>query len=184
VVNKKFKVLGPCGNTGSYIKRRRIPDAEWFPGVNMCYRSEALKNYSLPEPLGYNLLQDMDISYYVFKKYGNGSLVITDKALVKHRVSLVERYDDYKRTLAGQEDRFIFYYRYFNNPSGKIKFIWSNFGLILLKTLDFIFRPGRESYFRLKYSLKALKYCLKNRRQIRDGKYRSFLNKDLSFKGV
>ena len=182
--NMKFKVLGPYGNTGSYnpIFKRRIEDAEWLSGVNMCYKKEVFEDYKIPESIGYNLLQDMDASYYVFKKYGKGSLVITDKTEVIHRGSQVGRYPDYKRAFVSQEDRFIFYYRFFNDFLGTLKFGWSVFGLVLLKTFNLIFKPNSENFFKIKYFLESFWYCFKNRQNIRSGKYRAFLNKDTSMK--
>lgn len=180
--NLKFKVLGPYGNTGSYLFKGSVRDAEWFPGINMCYRTEAIKNYKIPESRGYNLLQDIDISYYILKKYGKGSLVITDKAKVIHRYSQTERYADNKLSFVSQEDRFIFYYRFFNNFSGTLKFIWSIFGLILLKTLAFVFHPNKNNFLKLKYFVKSLIYCIKNRNNIKKGKYRTFLDENLALK--
>ncbi len=180
--NLKFKVLGPYGNTGSYLFKGSVRDAEWFPGVNMCYKTEAIKNYRIPESKGYNLLQDIDISYYIFRKYGKGSLVVTDKAKVIHRYSQTERYADNKLSFVSQEDRFVFYYRFFNNFSGTLKFIWSIFGLILLKTLAFIFHPNKNNFLKLKYFVKSLIYCIRNRENIKKGRYRMFLDKNLGLK--
>lgn len=177
-INNKFMVLGPYGNTGSYIRKQRISDAQWLPGVNMCYRREVFEDYKIPESKGYNLLQDIDVSYHTFRKYGKGSLVITDKAEVRHRGSQVERYPNSKLAFVSQEDRFIFYYRYFHNFPGTLKLIWSIFGLILLKSLSFIFKPNKKNFLDLKYFISSLSYNIKNRENIKKGEYRLFLDND------
>lgn len=182
--NIKLKVLGPYGNTGHSDSFSGTKNAEWLPGVFMCYKREVFDNYKIPESRGYNLLQDIDLSYYVFRKYGKGSLIVTDKAKYIHRFSQIERYPNHKLAFVNQEDRFIFYYRHFHNLIGTLKLIWSVFGLILIKITLLIFKPNKKNFLKLKYFLKSLFYCIKNRKNIKNRNYRLFLNEDLSLKDI
>ena len=180
--NHKFRMLGPYGNTGSPIIKIPIRDAEWLPGFNMCYRSSVFSDYKLPESLGYNVLEDIDSSYYVFKKFGSGSLVILPSGLSYHRFSKKARYAEKKRIFVNHVDHFYFYYKYFKTPIGTLKLFWSIIGIILGNFIRFLFNPQKKNYFLLKYNLEAIFYSFKNREKIRNGKLREFLNKDLSMK--
>jgi len=180
--NHKFRITGPYGNTESPIMARDIPDAQWLPGTNMFYRSEIYDHHLWPEIPGYNVLQDIECSYKVYRKYGPGSLLITPKCRVNHSFSEVERYPERKRIFVSQEDRFSFYYEFFNTPLGTLKMVWSITGLIIGNTARAIFNPSKKNFLHLKYVLSALSYCVRYRDRIKKGIVRSFLNPDLSMK--
>jgi len=176
-----FKVVGPYGNTMGEVTRQ-INDVEWLPGFNMLFRSEVFKHYSMPESVGYNVLEDIDSSYYIFKKYGPGSLLITPQCKTLHRYSSTERYMEKKRIFVNHEDHFYFYYKYFPGIFNKIKFMWSIKGILAGNLLRFLVKPKKENLAAMKYNFQAIDYCFKHRNDIKKGKLRSFLNKDRSLK--
>jgi len=178
----KFKITGPYGHTDSPIIKRRINDAQWIPGFNMAARSEVYKEYLWPEIPGYNVLDDIDSSYVIYKKYGSGSLVISPKCKTLHRHSMVERYVEKKRIFVNHEDHFAFYYLHFNNFIGTIKLLWSINGIIIGNLMRVIAKPNKNNLLGLVYNVEGILCAYKNRKKINKKKYRSFLNKDLSLK--
>lgn len=182
VEDHKYRVNGPYGNTTSNKIARAIRDAEWLPGFNECFRSSVFKNYKMPESIGYNVLEDIDSSYYIFKKYGKGSLVITPKCRAYHRYSSTARYGEKKRIFVNHQDHFYFYYVYLNNLAGTLKLIWSLTGIIIGGILRTIFKPSKRNFLHMKYTLQAIVYCIKNKSDIKKGKLRKFLNSDLTMK--
>lgn len=180
--NHKFRILGPYGNTGTPKIEKDIRDCQWIQGFVMCYKNEVFENYRIPDRIGYDISEDIDLSYYVYTKYGKGSLVIPSNIRVFHNYSQVERYADKKRIFVNHEDHFNFYYRYFYNFSGTIKFLWELFWIIFLNLGRVAVKPNRNSLLRLKYLWEALSYCIKYRKRIKLGESRMFLNSDLSFK--
>ena len=61
----------------------------------------------------------------------------------------------------------IFYYRYFDNFSGMLKYYWSAFGLYIMKTSKFLAKPNKTNRLNLKYYSQSLAYCLKNKNSIK-----------------
>ena len=131
----------------------------------------------LPPIKGYDLLEDIDESHRIYKKYGAGSLVMSPKCGVNHRYSLEQRYPHKKRIFSNHEDHFSFYYRHFNNVLGTIKMVWSLFGIILGGFAEFVFSPSRMNLLRVQYNLQAIIYCIRNRQNIKKGRYRMFWSK-------
>lgn len=180
--NHRFKMLGPYGNTFTPKIEKDIRDCQWIPGFVMCYRNEIFRNYRIPDRIGYDVSEDIDLSYHVYKKYGKGSLLIPLNVKVFHNYSQTERYADKKRIFVNHEDHFNFYYRYFYNFFGTTKFLWELFWINLFNIGRVIVKPNKISLLKLKYLWEALNYCIKYRKEIRSGKSRMFLNPDLSFK--
>ncbi|MEK6823650.1 MAG: glycosyltransferase [Nanoarchaeota archaeon] len=180
--NHKFKMLGPYGNTGTPKIEKDIRDCQWIPGFVMCYRNEVFENYRIPDRIGYDVSEDIDLSYYVYKKYGVGSLVIPLNVKVFHNYSQVERYADKKRIFVNHEDHFNFYYRQFYNFFGTIKFLWELFWINILNAGRVVIKPNKNNLLKLKYLWEALSYCIKYKKEIKKGESRMFLNPDLSFK--
>jgi GT2 family glycosyltransferase len=178
----KFKIVGPYGNTHSPEINKPIRDAQWIPGFNTCVKSYFYKNYLWPKTRGYDVLSDIDSTYRIYKKYGEGSLVITPECKVHHRYSHVARYDDKKRIFVNHEDHFSYYYMHFYNFLGTFQLIWSLIGIVLGNTLRFAFKPNKKNFNALRYNLQSVAYSIKNRKNIRNKKYRIFLNNDLSMK--
>jgi hypothetical protein len=167
--------------TGTPVVKEPDRKAQWLPGFDEFFRSEVFSNYKMPESVGYNVLEDIDSSYYVFKKYGVGSLVVTPKCKAVHRFSMVARYTEKKRIFVNHEDHFYFYYKYFY-PRAKFKMVWSIFGMMVGFSAKALLTLKKDNLRAMKYNFEALKYCLKNRKDIREGKLRSFLNPDRSMK--
>ena len=178
----KFRMLSPYGNTSSPIVNKTISDAAWLLGFNMCYRAEVFRDYKMPESRGYNVLEDIDSSYYTFKKYGSGSLAVLPSGLVWHRFSPTARYEEKKRIFVNHEDHFYFYYTYFKSSLDTFKFYWSILGILIGNSFRLISKPKKENYLHLKYIIQAIAYCYKHRNEIKNGKLRKFLNDDLSMK--
>lgn len=178
----KFKITGPYGHTGSPEIKKPINDAEWIPGFNTCFRKKIFEWYKMPDIIGYNVLEDIDISHSVYKKYGKGSLVISPKAKAHHRYSNVARYNEKKRIFVNHEDHFSFYYKYYHNFFGTLKMLWSLFGLILGNIFRVFIKPNKVNFLNLKYNVQGILYSYKNKENIKKKKYRLFLNDDLSMK--
>lgn len=178
----KFLITSPYGNTESPVVTRDVRDAQWIPGFNNCFRREIYQTYRFPKIKGYNLQEDIDCSYKVYRKFGEGSLVITPRLKVVHRWSQTERYPPKKRIFATHEDHFAFYYRNFYTFSGTCKLIWNLIGLILGNLARAIVYPGKKSFNNLKYVVQAISFSYKNRENIKKGKYRIFLNDDLTMR--
>ena len=178
----QFRVTGPYGTTSSPKIKRSIRDAQWIPGFNNCFRREVYQHYAFPESKGYNVLEDIDCTYTVFKKYGPGSLLITPSCKVWHRESQAARYPAKKRILVNHEDHFAFYYRHFHTPLGTLKMIWSLTGIILGNVARSLARREKEAFLHTKYVIQAIWLAYRNRKKIRRGQFRTFLNDDLSLK--
>lgn len=178
----KFRITGPYGHTTSVVINRPIRDIQWIPGCNMCAKSEVYQNYLWPEIKGYNVIDDIDSSYRIYKKYGKGSLIITPKCIVNHRHSQKARYDDKKRIFVNHEDHFSFYYMHFNNFSGTIKIILSLIGIIIGNLIICLLKPKKENLLILKYNIQGILYAYKHRQDIKNKNFRTFLNDDLSMK--
>lgn len=178
----QFRVRGPYGFTASPVINRSINNAEWIPGFNNCFRSEVYKTYDFPKIRGYNVLEDIDCSYTIFKKYGSGSLMITPNCKVLHRESKTARYPERKRIFVNHEDHFAFYYRHFYTLLGTLKLSWSLLGIIIGNFLRASIKPSKESFLNLKNNIDGIFYAYKNRDKIKRGEFRSFLNDDLSMK--
>ncbi len=177
-----YSIISPYGNTADPEPTKPVRNAQWLPGFNMLFRREIFKNYKMPESKGYNVLEDIDSSYYTFLKYGSGSLVVTPACKADHRFSLTSRYAERKRIFVNHEDHFYFYYTYLHTPLNAVKLWWSLFGIIVGQAVRLLARPTKNNYLALKYNLQAIAYACRNRKRIRKGKLRDFLNPDLSMK--
>ena len=178
----KFRVTGPYGLTSSPVIKRPIRNAQWIPGFNNCFRKEVYENYAFPESKGYNVLEDIDCSYAVYKKYGPGSLVITPACKVWHRESQVARYPAKKRIFVNHEDHFAFYYRHFHTPLGTLKMAWSLLGIVLGNVARTLASREKEAFLHTIYVIQAMMLAYRNHENIKYGRFRTFLNDDLSLK--
>jgi len=179
--NNGLRVIGPYGNTFALQLKETIYDVEWLPGFNMFFRSEVFKDYSMPESMGYNVLEDIDSSYHIFKKFGKGSLAIAPECRTIHRFSQIQRYPEKKRIFVNHEDHLYFYSKYFPGFKNKLKYLWSILGIIIGNFFRCMI-PKKQNFLLLKYNLSALIYIYKNRKKIMAGTRRGFLNEDLSMK--
>jgi glycosyltransferase involved in cell wall biosynthesis len=175
----KARIISAYGNTypGNL---NTVINAQWLPGVNMCYRSEVFK-YQLFDQnlLGYTLAEDIDFTYRLYKRNPKG-LFITPFAMLEHRSSISERAPTAKMSYINQIDHFYFHYKNMNTSySQKAKFVWSLFGISVLRTLNIIIRPTSSNYLKFKYFFKSFSYCLKHLKIIKQGKVREFLNQKI-----
>lgn len=180
--SNSYNIISPYGNTADPAPTREVWDAQWLPGFNMLFRREVFEKYKMPESFGYNVLEDIDSSYYVFRRYGEGSLLVTPRCKANHRFSYTARYAERKRIFVNHEDHFYFYYTYLFTPFNTIKVLWSLFGIIIGQAVRVVAKPNKNNFLALRYNLEAIFYCYKNRKDIRKGNLRRFLNKDLSMK--
>lgn len=176
----KFRITGPYGYTSSPFINKEIRDAQWIPGFNTCWRSEVYNAYLWPEIKGYNIIDDIDSSYYVYKKWGKGSLIMAPKCRVYHRHSDVERYVEKKRIFVNHEDHFSYLFMHFNNFTGILKLFLSILGIIFGNFIRSAAKPNKNNFNALIFNLEAIIYCFKHLKDIKNKKFRNFLNKDLS----
>jgi len=182
--NHKLRMLGPYGNTSTHKLEKDIRDCAWLPGFVSTYRFDVFKNYRLPEQIGREIIQDIDMGYYTYLKYGKGCLVIPKDAKAVHNFSETGRFGniDKRRIFVNHEDHFTFFFRYFNNFSGRIKMIWEIFWILFLMTGNAAAKPNKDNILKLKYNFEAIKYCIKYKDKIKKGENRMFLNPDMAMR--
>lgn len=170
----RARIISAYGNTYP-ASLNAVVNAQWLPGVNMCYRCEVFKEQLFDENLlGYTLAEDIDFTYRLFKRYPIG-LFITPFAMFEHRASTTERAPTAKMSYINQIDHFYFFFKNTNTCfSERVKFIWSLFGISILRTLNTILRPSQYNYLKFKYFFKSFGYCLTHLKTIKWGKVRDF----------
>lgn len=169
----KMRIISAYGNTFSSILEGNI-NSQWLPGVNMFYRKEIFKKQQFDNNLlGYTIVEDIDFTYRLYKKYPD-ALIITPKPFLVHRASLAERYPTKRMSFVNQVDHFYFNYKNLNkNFLQKLIFIWSLFGIFLLRFFN-LFRFKKQNYLKFKFFLQSLFYCITNLEKIKKGKVRDF----------
>lgn len=178
----RLKVTGPYGTGGITVEGKTLRDCQWLPGFVLCCKRKAYRDYRMPPRWGYNVLEDIDSTYTIYKKFGKGSVVSIGDRKAIHRTSFEERYVGKKKIFVNHEDHFAFYYRHFHNPLGTMKLIWELFWILVLNFIRMIFKPNKENYLKNIGLWQALRYCISNRHRIKNGESRLFLNPDLSMK--
>ena len=171
---ERARVLSVYGNTYPY-NPKNILISQWLTGFNMVYKKEVFKEQLFDtNMLSYSLAEDFDFSYRLYKKYNNG-LFITPFAKIIHRVSKVERYSTQKISYMNQINHFYLNFKNFNNNfKEKIIFVWSIFGISILRIFKFIFTLRKIEYLKLKFYFKSLFYCFFNLKKIKQGKLMDF----------
>ena len=169
----KIKIKGPFCNTYP-ISSNKIIHAEWLKGMNMSYKREVFQKVKFDENLlGYTVVEDIGFSYSVNNFFQN-SLYTTPFAKIEHRFSQKERYDFYKMMYINMVDHFYLFYKMFNKSSKeKIKFVWSLFGIFLLR-LFLLLTFKNKNYLKFRYFTTSLLYCIKNKTKIKKGILRDF----------
>ena len=163
-------VLSTYGNIYPAKLSKEI-HTQWLSGVNMAYKKGVFKEQLFDENLtGYALAEDFDFTYRLYKRHNNG-LIMTPNAKVAHRFSEVERYPTKKIIYVNQINHFYLNFKNFNSSSKeKIIFIWTIFGISLLRSLQFLKNREPIDALKLKLFLSSLIYCIFNIRRIRKGK--------------
>ncbi len=170
---KRIRITGPFGNTYA-ISSGKILNAEWLKGMNMSYKKEVFNKIKFDENLlGYTVVEDISFSCVLNKIFPN-SLYITPFAKIQHRFSQTERHNIKKMMFINLIDHFYLFYKMFNKTTtDKLKFLWSLFGIILLRFLSLL-TFNSENYKKLVYFNLALFYCIKNKDIIKKGRLREF----------
>lgn len=169
----RARIVSAHGNTYPQKLKKTIT-AHWIPGVNMVYKREVFNFQKFDENLlGYTVVEDMDFSYRLHKRHPN-SIFITPYAKLIHRVSQTARNPKKRLAYINQVDHFYFNFKDFNSTIGeKAIFIWSLIGIFSLRALSLLsFR--KKNYYKFRFFLSALLYCLSNLRKIKKGKVREF----------
>lgn len=175
----KMRIISAYGNTFSSILDNNI-NSQWLPGVNMFYRKEVFKKQQFDNNLlGYTVVEDIDFTYRLFKKYPNG-LIITPQPSIIHRASPAERYPTKRLSFVNQIDHFYFNYKNLNkNLFQRTIFIWSLLGIFLLRFFN-LFKFKKQNYLKFKFFLQSLFYCITYLEKIKAGKVRDF-EKEVNF---
>lgn len=172
--NKTARITSPYGNTYPG-KLNKVVNSQWLPGVNMAYKKEVFNDQKFDENLlGYTVAEDIDFSYRLYLKNKDG-VYLSPFAKVIHRASTVERTPKRRMSYINQVDHFYFFFKNYNNTFlQRVKFIWSLFGITILRTIKLILSPKKTNYLKWKYYFESLSYCLSNMEKIRKGKVREF----------
>jgi len=168
----KSKIVSAYGNL--YPKKLdKIINGEWIPGSNMVYKKDVFKEQKFDENLlGYTVAEDIDFNYRLNKRYPD-SIFITPFAKIEHKD--VGREEDRKRSYINQVDHFYFNFKNLNNNlKEKVIFVWSLFGIMILRILKFVSSLNKKDRDKLKFFFESLVYCLKNVEKIKQGKVREF----------
>jgi len=175
----RARIISAYGNTYP-SNLNAVVNAQWLPGVNMCYTSDVFKDQLFDENfLGYTLAEDIDFTYRLYKQYQAG-LFITPFASIEHRASSTERAPTAKMSYINQIDHFYFFFKNMNTSfMNKSKFIWSLLGISVLRTFNTIIRPTQTNHLKFKYFFKSFWYCLTHLKIIKQGQVREFLNQKI-----
>jgi glycosyltransferase involved in cell wall biosynthesis len=167
------RIVSAYGNTYPINLQKTIA-AEWIPGVNMIYKKSVFSEQKFDENLlGYAVSEDTGFSYSLHKKHPN-TIFITPYAKLIHRVSQVAREPTARLAYINQVDHFYFNFKCLNrNLAQKLVFIWSLFGISLLRILSLL-TLKKSNYFKFKFFFQSLFYCLKNLNKIKKGRVREF----------
>jgi len=168
----KCRMSSPYGNTYPANLKKDIY-TEWFPGFNTAYKKEIFNKYKFNDALGgYSLAEDTDFSYNLFLKNPK-ALLLTPDAIVEHRYSMIERVDLKKLSYINQIDHFYMYWKY-KHSFNRFTFYWSILGIFFFRTL-LLLTFKSEAKIKWLYFIKSLKYCIKNKDKIMNGKMRDFV---------
>lgn len=168
----KARIISPYGNTYPMNLKRTI-NAQWLSGVNMAYKKQVFNEQSFDEHLlGYTVVEDLDFSFRLFKKYPN-SIFITPYARLGH--PQVAKALKKRLFYINQVDHFYFNFKDFNRtPKERLIFAWSVFGIVLLRALSLLsFR--KSEFTKFSYFISSLFYCLTNLDKIKKGRVRDFI---------
>ncbi len=169
----RARIVSAYGNTYPINLQKTIV-AEWIPGVNMVYKKSVFSEQKFDENLlGYAVAEDTGFSYSLHMKHPN-TIFITPYAKLIHRVSQVAREPTRRLAYINQVDHFYFNFKNLNrNIAQRLIFIWSLFGISLLRTLSLL-TLKKSNYLKFKFFSQSLFYCLRNLDKIKRGRVREF----------
>lgn len=151
-------------------KLTKTINSEWLSGFNMAFKREVFDDLLFDENLSrYALGEDFDFSYGVHLTKP-GSLYITPYAGLVHRVSTLERTPTKKISYMNQINHFYFNFKHFNRSfREKFTFAWVVIGISLLRTAQFVTRPGTLGALKLKLYFASLSYAITHLGSLRKG---------------
>lgn len=122
----------PSGASTYPYQLCEVTECQRFSGSNQSYKREILQNHKFDENLKtYAVLDDLDISYRLFKKYPN-SLYITPHAKCIHKASKTSRTPSKALTYMTTIYRTYFFYKNIEQTLlHKLCFVWNCTGQIV-----------------------------------------------------
>jgi len=151
----------------------KISKCEWLAGSNQSYRAYILHKFKFDENLKrYSWMEDVDLSYTVYKHY-KGGLYITPYARLIHNVSSRARMPERSLIYMKEVHSIYLFFKHFDStPKNVLILIWSKLMFLFLKIFILIIRPyknTRAKILHIKYLLEAYFLCLKYLREIKNG---------------
>jgi GT2 family glycosyltransferase len=157
-----------------------IEECQWLSGCNQSYRREILENHRFDEKLvGYAILDDLDLSYRLFKKYPR-SLYITPYAKVFHKRSIASRANPKALIYMRTAYRMYFFYKNIEqSPINKTIFTFSNLSLVvgqfIIETVRLLFKQDLGEKVNTSFSrcakelVQSYIYALRHHNEIKNG---------------
>ena len=145
---------------------------EWLSGCNMAYRREVLESMDFDwRLLKYSYSEDVDFSFRVYKKYGEGSLWLLSDAKLIHNHSPSGRLLGFRLEAHRRIVNMYMLYKHFGDTKLNILvFLWWNLGEILEQVLGGILhRELKDRINNVKVILRAIRFTLDNLGRIRKG---------------
>ncbi|ACS34643.1 Glycosyltransferase, family 2 [Thermococcus gammatolerans EJ3] len=146
--------------------------AQWLSGCNMAYRREVLESMDFDwRLLKYSYSEDVDFSFRVYKKYGEGSLWLLPDAKLIHNQSPSGRLLGFNLEAHRRVVNLYMLYKHFGDTRLNILvFLWWNIGEILEQVLGGILHGElRDRIKNVKVILKAMKFTFENFGRIKKG---------------
>ncbi|MCD6445264.1 glycosyltransferase family 2 protein, partial [Candidatus Bathyarchaeota archaeon] len=143
---------------------KNVP-TQWLSGCNMVYRREVLDTFDFDwKLLKYSYSEDIDFSYRVYKKYGDGSLYLVGRALLIHKKSPSGRLLGFSLEAHKRVVNLYMLYKHFGNTKLNILvFLWWNFGEILAHFVGGIMHKDLGTRLKnILTILQAIKFTLRN----------------------
>lgn len=151
-----------------------IIKSERLHGCNMSFKKDVFSKELFDENLlKYSFLEDADVSYRINKYSGN--LYLNPNARLIHKEPKNPNISR-ERVIMEQVYPLYLFYKNINTFKGKLMFLWSRIGFILLYIPLSIIRPNRMKS--LRYLIEAYVMCLRHLKEIKSGDL-EFFNKKL-----
>lgn len=172
----------PTGTNTYPNQISKVIRCQWLHGCNLSLKSQVLKANKFDENLRrYSFLEDVDLSYRVFKKHPD-SLYMTPHAKLFHKWSKAQRLPIKILTYTQTINRTYFFYKHTRQTLlNKLIYIWSNagritfFSIMLFKHMLSVWRKKPLSEIRyLRALVKSYNYALKHLKEIKRGDLRFF----------
>lgn len=158
----------------------KVSKCEWMTGSNQSYRVHILHKFKFDENFKrYSWMEDVDLSYSVYKHH-KGGLYMTPHARLIHNVSSRARMPERILIYMKEVHNIYLFFKHIDcTPKNLFIFIWSKLTYLLLKVCVLIIRLYKDTHTKvlhIKYLLEAYLLCLKHLKEIKNGNL-SFLHK-------